>query len=94
MSYTIVKAVQTCWGFPSQWDAWTDTGQYLYLRYRHGCGTVEEFDDSDPKTWPLKPPNIEFVTSDDVDGGVITLSEFAKEAGLNLALGVCEDPED
>mgnify|MGYP001589897308 CR=1 FL=1 len=87
MSYKIVKAVQTCLGYPSQWDAWTDSGQYLYLRYRYGCGTVEEFDDPDPKTWQMKPPNVIFETTADVDRGVITLVEFAKCAGLTLTLG-------
>lgn len=87
MTYKIVRVVQTCWGFPSQWDAWTDTGQYLYLRYRYGCGTVERFDDPDPLTWSLKAPEITFETADDVDGGMITLAEFAKKAGLTLAIG-------
>lgn len=30
-SRTIVRAVQTFRYWPAQWDAWTDTGQYLYL---------------------------------------------------------------
>lgn len=35
------RVVQTCSAYPSQWDAWTADGQYLYLRYRHGEGCVE-----------------------------------------------------
>jgi hypothetical protein len=38
---TIVKAVQTSMACPSQWDAWDEEGRYYYLRYRHGCGSVE-----------------------------------------------------
>jgi hypothetical protein len=32
----IVKAVSTCGACPSQWDAWTDDGKYVYIRYRWG----------------------------------------------------------
>lgn len=40
MTLRIAKAVRTCRAMPSQWDAWTDDGRYLYLRYRFGIGTV------------------------------------------------------
>ncbi|PNE37377.1 hypothetical protein AOB60_23965 [Streptomyces noursei] len=39
---SLARVVQTCGGCPSQWDAWTTKGQYPYLRYRHGEGTVEQ----------------------------------------------------
>lgn len=35
---TIARVVHTCGGCPSQWDAWTTRGQYLYLRYRTARG--------------------------------------------------------
>jgi hypothetical protein len=38
---TLVKAVQTAMACPSQWDAWDAEGRYYYLRFRHGCGSVE-----------------------------------------------------
>lgn len=38
---TLAKVIQTCAACPSQWDAWTEDGTYVYLRYRHGLGTVE-----------------------------------------------------
>lgn len=83
---TIVRAVQTCNACPSQWDAWTDTGQYLYLRYRGGYGTAEAFDDPDPDTWDLdaRPPIAEFDTGEEY-GGDISLTEFCQRAGLQLA---------
>lgn len=81
---TIVKAVQTCAGRPSEWDVWTDAGQYLYLRYRSGVGTAEEFDSPDYTTWGSVTPLAEF-DSDDQYGGDITLAEFCKRAGLLIA---------
>jgi Domain of unknown function (DUF397) len=37
----LVKVIQTGMACPSQWDAWDADGRYYYLRFRHGCGTVE-----------------------------------------------------
>lgn len=82
--YTIVKAVQTCAACPSQWDAWTDEGQYLYLRFRHGIGTVEEQPSPDVDAWSVKEPDVRF-RHDDLDGS-ISLAEFAEHANLKLAL--------
>jgi hypothetical protein len=48
---TLARVVQTSGGCPSQWDAWTTGGQYLYLRYRHGEGTVEQHPSEDTDTW-------------------------------------------
>ncbi|MFE2670717.1 hypothetical protein [Streptomyces mirabilis] len=47
----IARTVRTCRSCPSQWDAWTEDGQYLYLRYRHGIGSVERQPSADPDTW-------------------------------------------
>lgn len=38
---TFARTVQTCRSFPSQWNAWGADGQYYYLRYRSGRGTIE-----------------------------------------------------
>jgi hypothetical protein len=84
--YIIVKAVQTCWACPSQWDAWTDEGQYLYLRFRHGVGTVEEQPSPDLSSWADDLPVIEF-THEELDGS-ISLKEFAVRAHLALTLEV------
>ncbi len=41
----IVKLVQTCSACPSQWDAWTDAGDYVYIRYRSGLLSVSQGDE-------------------------------------------------
>jgi hypothetical protein len=53
MDIIIVRVVNTCVAAPAQWDAWTNEGQYLYLRYRHGIGRVEEHDTPDCELWDL-----------------------------------------
>jgi len=40
---TIVRVIQTCQACPSQWDAWDADGNYYYLRYRSGYGTVTQY---------------------------------------------------
>jgi hypothetical protein len=81
----IVKAVQTCWACPSQWDAWTDTGQYLYLRYRYGHGTVTAFEGPNWEEWTRRDaPLAEFSTCNPWDG-IISLQAFAEKAGLTLS---------
>ncbi|CAL9350766.1 hypothetical protein SUDANB1_00456 [Streptomyces sp. enrichment culture] len=81
----LARVVETCRACPSQWDAWTVDGQYLYLRYRHGIGSVEAQPSRDPDTWDLdKPPLVEW--DDDTGNGAITLEEFLRRAGLRLAV--------
>lgn len=84
---TIVRAVQTCFACPSQWDAWTDTGQYLYLRYRYGHGTVDAYDGPDVGTWNGAPLGsvADFRHGHHLDG-VIELDQFYQLAGLRLEL--------
>lgn len=36
----IVEIYQTCNVAPSQWDAWTDEGEYIYIRHRWGILTI------------------------------------------------------
>lgn len=80
----LARVVQTCRACPSQWDAWTVDGQYLYLRYRHGVGSVEAQPSKDPNTWDLDaPPLTEW--DDGTEGGVIELDDFLSLAGLRLA---------
>lgn len=90
----LVKVVQTCVACPSQWDAWTAEGQYLYLRYRHSRGSVEIHDSPDESTWDLKgyPDNCTVIAWDDEDrddtgtgNGYLTLADFCARAGLHIA---------
>lgn len=58
MPHTLVltHTVRTCRSMPAQWDAWTTDGQYLYLRYRHGVGSVETYPGRKPQE-PSLPPS-------------------------------------
>ncbi|WP_234358420.1 hypothetical protein [Streptomyces sp. NRRL B-24085] len=82
---TLARVVQTCGGCPSQWDAWTTRGQYLYLRYRHGEGTVEQHPSDDPDTWDGEESRLWTRWDDGSDGGAIELTDFLATAGLRLA---------
>lgn len=87
---TIVKAVKTCSSCPAQWDAWTDTGQYLYLRYRFGAGTVDDYPDNQSGTWTQPPTGriAQFDTGRELHGWM-TIDEFCARAGLGLRLDRC-----
>ncbi|WP_187413133.1 hypothetical protein [Streptomyces sp. WAC01526] len=86
----LVRVVQTCSAQPSQWDAWTAEGQYLYLRYRHGEGCVErhpgpDIDTSDSWNEGLSELLVEW--DDGTGSGVISLEAFLAASGLALAPG-------
>ncbi|MDT0394486.1 MULTISPECIES: hypothetical protein [Streptomyces] len=81
---TIARVVQTCGGSPSQWDAWTTTGQYLYLRYRHGEGTVEQHPSEYVDTWDGEESGLWTSWRDGTADGRIDLADFLALAGLRL----------
>lgn len=89
---TIVKAVQTCSACPSQWDAYDADGNYYYLRYRHGHGTVQRF--PGPDFGDIDPADPRYshgvlVRSFDYGhpmAGCMGLDEFATHANLKLEL--------
>lgn len=83
----IVRAVQTCRYWPAQWDAWTDTGQYLYLRFRSGHGTVEARPTPDWEQWDPMVDAVIAQFEDDDPYGDISLAEFCELAGLTIAEG-------
>ncbi|MEU3601901.1 hypothetical protein ABZ714_24735 [Streptomyces sp. NPDC006798] len=84
---TLARVVQTSGSCPSQWDAWTTTGQYLYLRYRHGEGTVEQHPSEDTDTWDSDESRLWTRWDDGTNGGRIELTDFVATAGLWLAPG-------
>lgn len=84
--YLIVKAAQTCTACPSQWDAWTVSGRYLYLRYRSGIGTVYAYDSPDWRTWTDAPDGRIAEFGEPSLDGMISLQDFLAAAGLKLAL--------
>lgn len=75
---TLVRAVQTCEAFPSQWDAWDADGHYYYLRYRWGCGMMR-------RDGPTGTAVAGFAHGDGL-AGEIDLGSFARLAGVKLAL--------
>ncbi|MFI1169950.1 hypothetical protein [Streptomyces melanogenes] len=83
----LARVVQTSGGFPSQWDAWTTSGQYLYLRYRHGEGSVEQHPSEDPDTWYGAGSRLWTHWDDGSNGGRVELADFLALAGLRLASG-------
>lgn len=89
MTVKIVRAVQTCAGLPSQWDAWDEAGQYYYLRFRHGYGSVRREPSPDTDTWHGPGPGSDLVASfedEDPWAGIIDLDEFCQRAGIELEL--------
>ncbi|WP_329613659.1 hypothetical protein OG244_10730 [Streptomyces brevispora] len=84
---TLVRVVKTCAGCPVQWDAWTPDGQYLYLRYRHGVGSVERQPCEDPGTWHDDPSETVAEWDDGAGSGQIELLDFLDRAGLSLVPG-------
>ncbi|OII61260.1 hypothetical protein BJP40_06335 [Streptomyces sp. CC53] len=87
---TLVKVVQTCAAFPSQWDAWTAEGQYLLLWYRHGEGRVERHPGPDVDTqdsWNQGLSALLVEWHDGTGGGAISLEAFLAAAGVVPAPG-------
>ncbi|MEV4969828.1 hypothetical protein [Streptomyces scopuliridis] len=85
--WRLVKVVRTCRACPSQWDAWRADGQYLYLRYRHGVGSVEAQPGPDTDTWNESGDVLLAEWDDGTSSGDISLEEFLALAGLELAPG-------
>lgn len=85
----ITRAVQTCIAVPAQWNAWTVDGQYLYLRYRFGHGTVDSYPSPDVEQWDRVPEGNLACFGDCFPrqgfDGEIELDEFCERAGLVLA---------
>lgn len=84
----IVKANKTSIACPSQWDAWTDDDQYVYMRYRHGYGYAKIYDS--PNWWEsdvIQEGHIvaSFEFGHPLDG-YMELEEFCRHAGLELDL--------
>lgn len=87
MTAPLQLVVETCCACPNQWDAWTTDGQYLYLRYRSGIGTVDAYDAPGPDGWTVPPDGrvARFEDCDDPPAIDIGLDEFLHRTGLRLA---------
>lgn len=82
----IVRANQTCYACPSQWDAWGDDGTQYYLRYRHSLGSADIMRRADGEWLDNAAERVAEFETDEQDGGVISLEEFCERAGLELRL--------
>lgn len=82
----LARVERTVSSHPSQWNAWTVDGQYLYLRYRHGIGTVDAHESEDSSKWVNTPDGrlAAFDTGQTYDGE-ISLADFCERAGLQVA---------
>lgn len=85
VTHVLARAVRTCDACPSQWNAWTTTGQYLYLRYRSGVGSVDAYESPDWESWPHPPEGAVARFGEPSLDGVISLEDFCARAGLQLA---------
>lgn len=84
---TITRAVCTCLACPSQWDAWDEQGNYYYLRYRNGHGTMRKYrSQEDFGDITRSALAADFRHGDPLDG-FITLPDFCALAGVALNLG-------
>lgn len=80
----LVRVVQTCLACPSQWDAWDAEGQYYYLRFRSGRGSVETAESANAyrSSGPLTQV-AGFRHGDPLDGSM-GLAEFLAHAGMRM----------
>lgn len=81
----LVRAVQTCMACPSQWDAWDASGQYYYLRFRSGLGSVEIAESAEAYVRTPRgemPKGIASFEHGDRWAGELTLEEFLAHAGI------------
>lgn len=82
----LARVVRTCSSSPSQWNAWTTGGRYLYFRYRHGEGSVEHFPGGpDPDAWDEEGSGLLARWHDGSRRGEIALADFLVLVGLRLA---------
>lgn len=82
----IVRAEQTCFACPAQWNAWDADGTQYYLRYRHSLGSAEIRRTADGEWLDSNPERVAEFETDEQDGGVISLEEFCERADLELRL--------
>lgn len=79
------RTEQTCFGCPSQWDAWDADGNQYYLRFRWGVGSISltgRMVDGEIKYLDRSEEIVSFDTNDGLDG-IIGLEEFLDRARGN-----------
>lgn len=80
------RTEQTCYGCPSQWDAWDADGNQYYLRFRWGVGTLSlrgRMVDGEMQHLERGEQIVSFQAGDPYSG-VISLEEFLARARAAL----------
>lgn len=67
----VVECKCTCSGCPSQWEARTSEGEWLYIRFRHGALSVENCGPMKPfaEGWKESNTRVKEIMSYDESGG-------------------------
>lgn len=83
-TFKIARLEQTCDACPSQWDAWTEDGTYVYIRYRYGFLTVTKYE-GDPYADPDQRGDVVYADThgDDMDG-LMSTREMLLLTGLEM----------
>lgn len=76
------SVTQTCFACPSQWDAETEDGRYVYVRYRWGTLRIEVAPNPESLSEEYQTVYRE-VLGDEYDG-VISWYEVEEAAGLEM----------
>lgn len=80
------RTEQTCYGCPSQWDAWDADGNQYYLRFRWGVGTLSlrgRMVDGEMQHLERGEQIVSFQAGDPYSG-IISLDEFLDRARAAL----------
>lgn len=84
----VVNVMRTCWACPAQWEGETDSGQFVYARYRGGHMRVDVAQTEE--MWGSSPHRDFTVYREDFGGpfdGYITFEELKQHTA-----GVLEWP--
>mgnify|MGYP003353518234 CR=1 FL=1 len=77
----LARLAMTCNFCPSQWDAFEmGTKRYLYIRFRHGHLTVDEYKDYPHCNQPVELFSWE--DEDDPDNGIMSTEEMLRITGM------------
>lgn len=86
----IKNLIQTCYAYPSQWEAETEDNRIIYIHYRHGVLRVgigdtlsNAIDNSIKDSTNIKNSTFFKIKGDKFDG-IMTTEKMLKETGLIL----------
>ncbi|PZP48572.1 MAG: hypothetical protein DI601_00350 [Azospirillum brasilense] len=98
MVITLVHIRQTCVACPSQWDALSDHGDFIYIRYRSGYlgWGIGSSPDAAAENWASCRDTDDIQLSEDHLDGVIDLRDACEALGFSIApdAEIHEIPDD